>query len=619
VGATLLAASTAADVGDVVAVIMPQPGSIGNFCSVGLAFDGTQLYFDRCGDPLIYRISPADGSNLGSFNPGVAGNPNAMAFDAKRNGLWIGAQSCNGQGMPIYFYDFDTASGALQFTIPFGLINPATGQTFLGFCFDDGLAYNENDPGSDADDELYFSDDVNRNIGLFRPDGTLVAGFDAADIDPSLSSQSGLAVGGSNLYMGNNGGGDVFRAALPAFSFVDQFVSEDERQEDMECDPVTFAPIEVMWVRTTPQGGAFPDVITAFEIEPGTCGLGGGNPDCFELGFDTDDEGMAMPHGARVDDEFDGGANFPVTITSSTGTAAILESDAGPATQDPDLLVGCGNILILQNDSNLSECPPASGVYCTHNDEEDGGTLSFAFASLVSMNSIVLIDIDASDPASSVVLTDANGNTRTYVVPANWTGDLISDATSGKGTLLLSTLDPQPGFGSVATASEDMDFDPAMVVQLDVHLGGSGAVDDVSWCTPAMPLAHALTRNGSGANRMELTAVSMPRLGATFGVSLGCPGFAGGLAGLAISRRPAAGTFSLAGEVLIAGAVLHAENRVIAGPSTLLTWDIPHVLSLCGLEVYAQGMCSGLAASPVAKARRFRIELSNALDLTLGY
>ena len=59
---------------------------------------------------------------------------------------------------------------------------------------------------------------------------------------------------------------------------IDQFTSGDTRQEDMECDPVTFAPTEVMWVRTTPQGGAFPDVITAFEIEPDTCNLAQINP-----------------------------------------------------------------------------------------------------------------------------------------------------------------------------------------------------------------------------------------------------------------------------------------------------------------------------------------------------
>jgi hypothetical protein len=272
----LLGPGSRADVGDVVAVINPNPSSVANYCSIGLAFDGTSLYFDRCGDPMIYEISPADGSLISSFDPGIPEFPNAMAFDAKRNGLWIGCQACNATGMPVYFWDFDDNSVTLKFTVPFGLINPATGNAFLNLCFIDGLAYNENDPLSDADDEIWFSDDVDDDLALFLPDGTFVAGFDATTIDPSLVSTSGLAVGGPNLYMANNGGGDVFRAQLPGLALLDQFTSGDERQEDMECDPVTFAPIEVMWVRTTPQGGAFPDVITAYEIEPGTCDLGGG-------------------------------------------------------------------------------------------------------------------------------------------------------------------------------------------------------------------------------------------------------------------------------------------------------------------------------------------------------
>jgi hypothetical protein len=206
---------------------------------------------------------------------------------------------------------------------------------------------------------------------------------------------------------------------------------------------------------------------------------------CYTLDLESDDEGAPMAHGARVDAEFDGGATFPVTITGSANpsgdnTAAILNSTTGPSSQDPDLLVGTGNILILQHDGNQSEC--GAGVYCTHNDDDDGGSLSFVFNSPAAPMSLVLVDIDATDPASSVVLTDSNGNTRTYTVPGNWTGDLIADATSGTGTLDLTTLADQPGFASTATASEDMGFDPTAVVRLDVNLGGSGALDDLVWC-----------------------------------------------------------------------------------------------------------------------------------------
>ena len=201
-------------VGDVVHEIdvssLVNPGYT-NFCSVGLAFDGTSLYYNRCNDQNIYKIHPITGALQDTFDTEV-NYPNAMAYDKKRNGIWFGSQQCDSGNMPIYFWDFDDDSVNVEFTILNSLINPATGESFLGFCFVDGLAYNENDPDTDADDEIWFSDDVNRNLGLFRPDGTLVTGYNAALTDPSLSSLSGLAVGGPNLYLGNDGGGGCFQS-----------------------------------------------------------------------------------------------------------------------------------------------------------------------------------------------------------------------------------------------------------------------------------------------------------------------------------------------------------------------------------------------------------------------
>ncbi|MDP2607364.1 MAG: DUF6531 domain-containing protein [Deltaproteobacteria bacterium] len=284
-----------AAVGDQVHQIGVPVSGVSTFCSIGLAFDGTALYYDRCGDSNIYKVNPITGALEGTFNTGISEFPNALAFDKTRNGLWIGSQSCNASGMPIYFWDFDDNSVSLAFTIPSTLINPATGQQFVSFCFTDGLAFNPNNPADPNDDELWFSDDVNGNIGVFRPNGTFVKGLNGATVDPSLGSTSGLAIGGANLYLANNGGGDVFRADISTnpLTRVDQFTSGDTRQEDMECDPITFAPTEVMWVRTTPQGGIFPDVITAYEIEPNTCGAGGAVS--LHLGFPG---GTANPSGS---------------------------------------------------------------------------------------------------------------------------------------------------------------------------------------------------------------------------------------------------------------------------------------------------------------------------------
>ncbi|MFH1916713.1 MAG: hypothetical protein ABIJ21_05590 [Nanoarchaeota archaeon] len=244
-----------------------------NFCSIGLAFDGAFLYYNRCNDQNIYIVDPISGELMGMKETGID-FPNAMAYDASRNGIWFGSQQCTVEGMPIYFWDIDSDVISLAFIVPLSLHDPDTGYSFFSYCFLDGLAFNANGEGVE-DDEIWFSDDIMRMIALFRPDGTFIDGFDASETHPELFYLSGLAIGGQNLYMGNNGGGKVFRADKDSMVYIDQFVSEDERLEDMECDPVTFSPTEVMWVRHTPQGSAADDLITAFEIEPGTCGIGG--------------------------------------------------------------------------------------------------------------------------------------------------------------------------------------------------------------------------------------------------------------------------------------------------------------------------------------------------------
>ncbi|MCI0637251.1 MAG: hypothetical protein L0206_25545 [Actinobacteria bacterium] len=46
----------------------------------------------------------------------------------------------------------------------------------------------------------------------------------------------------------------------------------------------------------------------------------------------------------------------------------------------------------------------------------------------------------------------------------------------------LTTLANQPGFGSVALATEDPGFAANDVVRIFVDVGGSGGVDNLNWC-----------------------------------------------------------------------------------------------------------------------------------------
>ena len=108
--------------------------------------------------------------------------------------------------------------------------------------------------------------------------------------------------------------------------------------------------------------------------------------------------------------------------------AAIFDSTNGPAGQDPDLMVGQGNILILQNNQNAQVLSKSGDFYVHPNDDHNGGTLTFTFCEPADASTIDLIDIDdANGPGipdgASVVLTDVDGFTHTITVPDGWTGD----------------------------------------------------------------------------------------------------------------------------------------------------------------------------------------------------
>ncbi len=170
----------------------------------------------------------------------------------------------------------------------------------------------------------------------------------------------------------------------------------------------------------------------------------------------------------------------------TTQGAAIFDSDplgpnAGGA--DRDLLVGLGNILIVQNDSHATQTIP--GFYDTPNDEADGGTIAFEFLSAVELLSLVLIDIDGHG-AVDVILEDSGGYLRTYNVGGSWTHDIHSQGPIGWDTLDLTSLASQVGEGGgMATAWQDPLFDSSDVMRLTVVLSGSAAIDNLVYNIPA--------------------------------------------------------------------------------------------------------------------------------------
>ncbi|MCI0636367.1 MAG: hypothetical protein L0206_20995, partial [Actinobacteria bacterium] len=280
--------------------------------------------------------------------------------------------------------------------------------------------------------------------------------------------------------------------------------------------------------------------------------------------------------------------------------------------QDRDLLVGTGNVLVLQTENYP---PDSDDLFPRPNDDDDGGTIAFAFGAPVSARRIRLIDMDAGDGTSTVTLTDGANQRRIYTVPAGWTGDRLL-GQPGQGLLDLTTLTAQPGFGSTATAAEDSAFDPAVVVRVDVQLGGSGAVDGLT--VAGVPRAEMRVRTGTQPDARQLTSAVLPRIGTTWSALLDCSPLGQGTATLVVRRRASSGTWTPFGERLVAGALIRRESRSFHVHASAFAWDIPDDLALLGLDVHLQGLCMEFAPSS-GKLRRAGGRLSNALDLVLGF
>jgi hypothetical protein len=234
------------------------------------------------------------------------------------------------------------------------------------------------------------------------------------------------------------------------------------------------------------------------------------------IDFSTDDGGTTLVNGQSIstfpdvqdnkgnpDTVFEFGNLFNVSTLAygSDGHegAAIFDSTPGINSSDPDLWVGLGNIMILQNDDNpATTTDPTYGlVFDTPNDErstDDEGSVVFDFLNPVEMQSITMIDINGN-AHFFVYLEDSSGNERHYDIPMKWTVDISAipggQQPGGMGfqVLDLQTLAPQPS-ESLATGGDaivslnDPGYDPLSIVRVEVHYNGgssSGAIDNLTF------------------------------------------------------------------------------------------------------------------------------------------
>lgn len=208
---------------------------------------------------------------------------------------------------------------------------------------------------------------------------------------------------------------------------------------------------------------------------------------CFVIDFETEDDLLTpLGNGQEIDpgDEF-GGLLIVDGLSFHGEGAAIFDSDPlGPnsGAMDQDLLVDRGNVLIAQQDAAQS----VPGFYDNPNDDFGGGNLVFQFLQDTQVCSIDLVDVDLGLGQDALVsLFDTNGLVRRYVVEEGFTEDIAFDGGTGVRTLDLQTMMPQMGYIGMATASEDMGFDPMTVRTMVIDFGSSAAADNLTFIAAA--------------------------------------------------------------------------------------------------------------------------------------
>lgn len=241
--------------GDLIAnVNLPVPGqgvSVANDC-LG------EIYYTLSGDTNLYKMDAA-GNDLGSVPiVDAAGNGldiDEMAWDESRQLLWGQLHNSN----PVDVYTINAGTGAANFA--FTSVTNSIGS------YRDGIAYDS------TDDTLWLTGDVSTTIEHYTTAGGFINQITPTDADGNnLGAISGIIVGvGDLLYLGRNGLVMITQVRKSDGGFIATFASPGgARDEGLECDSVSFAPLLTLWSREFEA----PGFISAIEVEPGTCECG---------------------------------------------------------------------------------------------------------------------------------------------------------------------------------------------------------------------------------------------------------------------------------------------------------------------------------------------------------
>ncbi len=245
--------------GNLVATLGFSEGCGGSF-GVGIAFDGENLWLSCVTwSPDLLRANPLTGVVDASYD--IAGGLGALVYDCTNNSLLAGWSRTDPTAV-IRKISLDGNQEVTGSSVLFDAGAHPIGQGQL--C--DGIALDV----TTVPRTVYASDDASETVHRFLYDGTHVPAVDDSQwTGPVGCFNSGLALGGGDLYQGGNGCGHVYvhqKAPWPMVGPNSFDFATGGRDEGLACDDSTFA-VDVMWSIDANE----PRTAQAFEIPDGSC------------------------------------------------------------------------------------------------------------------------------------------------------------------------------------------------------------------------------------------------------------------------------------------------------------------------------------------------------------
>jgi hypothetical protein len=294
-----------------VRVTLPVPAPYG--LGIGLAADcDGYLYYTNSYVDTLYKI---DGSGLlldrvplTDAANGAAISFGAISWDRTRDKIWAGTDH---DSVPIRIYLVDPVTGVATYRFD-GC------DRGIGFC--DGIAYDG------TDNTIWQSDDIDTLICHFDTTGAYLGSIKpTSSMGYTLGRISGHVVGKGNiLYVGRDGAGEIVKVDKTTGNYISSFATIGGRDEDLECDLVNFAPLEVLWSKD-----AYDNTIMAIEVEEGTC-ICAGEPEIISVDLDIKPQSCPNPFnpksGGVVPVAILGRADFDVTTIDPA--SALLDGVA---------------------------------------------------------------------------------------------------------------------------------------------------------------------------------------------------------------------------------------------------------------------------------------------------